>query len=84
MKTVRILIAAATLCSVAIPAAAQQAPPAEEPGWAKGRPKTDIAMKMAPVPAFPIPTAAADLPTKKFKHRTSRRNCREGAPPRYL
>ena len=38
-----------------------------EPGWAKGRPKTDIAMKMAPVPAFPIPTAAADLPTKKFK-----------------
>jgi len=24
-------------------------------------------MKMAPVPAFPIPTAAADLPTKKFK-----------------
>ena len=38
-----------------------------EPGWAKGRPKTDTAMKMAPVPAFPIPTAAADLPTKKFK-----------------
>ena len=39
----------------------------EEPGWAKGRPKTDTAMKMAPVPAFPIPTAAEDLPTKKFK-----------------
>lgn len=38
-----------------------------EPGWAKGRPKTDIAMKLAPVPAFPIPTAAEDLPTKKFK-----------------
>ena len=38
-----------------------------EPGWAKGRPKTDTAMKMAPVPAFPIPTAVADLPTKKFK-----------------
>ena len=28
-----------------------------EPGWAKGRPKTDIAMKLAPVAAFPIPTA---------------------------
>ena len=38
-----------------------------EPGWAKGRPKTDTAMKMAPVPAFPIPTAAELLPTKKFK-----------------
>jgi len=38
-----------------------------EPGWAKGRPKTDTAMKMAPVPAFPIPTAADQLPTKKFK-----------------
>ncbi len=38
-----------------------------EPGWAKGRPKTETAMKMAPVPAFPIPTAAEDLPTKKFK-----------------
>ena len=38
-----------------------------EPGWAKGRPKTDTAMKMAPVPAFPIPTAADQLPTKKLK-----------------
>ena len=42
---------------------------AEEPtpGWAKDRPKTETAMKLAPVPAFPIPTAAEDLPTKKFK-----------------
>ena len=32
-------------------AVAQQA--ADEPFWAKGRPKTDTAMKMAPVPAFP-------------------------------
>ena len=38
-----------------------------EPGWAKGRPKTDIAMKLAPVAAFPIPTAVDQLPTKKFK-----------------
>ena len=37
-----------------------------EPGWAKGRPKTETAMKMAPVPSFPIPTAADQLPTKKF------------------
>jgi hypothetical protein len=45
-----------------------QTPPAEEPGWAKGRPKAnDSAMKMAPVPAFPIPTAADKLPTAKFK-----------------
>ena len=42
---------------------------AEEPtpGWAKDRPKTETAMKLAPVPAFPIPTAIEDLPTKKFK-----------------
>jgi glucose/arabinose dehydrogenase len=55
---------------VAIPllfTAAQALAQEAEPGWAKGRPKTDIAMKMAPVPAFPIPTAVADLPTKKFK-----------------
>jgi len=45
---------------------AQQAP-ADEPGWAKGRPKTDTALKMAPVAAFPIPTAADQLPIKKFK-----------------
>ena len=39
----------------------------EEPFWAKGRPKTDTAMKMAPVPAFPIPTAADKLPINKIK-----------------
>jgi glucose/arabinose dehydrogenase len=47
------------------PAAAQQQE--EEPFWAKGRPKTDAAMKMAPVPAHPIPTAKDKLPVKKFK-----------------
>jgi glucose/arabinose dehydrogenase len=46
---------------------AQTPPPASEPGWAKGRPKTEQAMKMAPVPAFPVPTAADKLPTSKFK-----------------
>lgn len=54
------------------PAPAKPAPakPAaeEEPFWAIGRPKTNAdAMKMAPVPAFPIPTAADKLPIKKIK-----------------
>ena len=65
MIQIRALVALAGLCFAG--AAASQQAPAEEPGWAKGRPKTDIAMKMAPVPAFPIPTAADQLPTKKFK-----------------
>lgn len=55
----------ALLCAATAAWAQQQ--PAEEPGWAKGRPKTDTAMRMAPVPAFPIPTAADELPTRKFK-----------------
>ncbi len=57
------VVAALALLGAAIAASAQE----PEPGWAKGRPKTDTAMKMAPVPAFPIPTAADQLPTKKFK-----------------
>lgn len=56
---------AALLCAAA--AATAQQPPAEEPGWAKGRPKTEAAQRMAPVPAFPIPTAPDKLPTAKFK-----------------
>jgi len=63
MPYARSLVALATL-AVAVGAAwAQQ----EEPGWAKGRPKTETAMKMAPVPAFPIPTPADQLPVKKLK-----------------
>src|SRR6185369_13619203 len=65
MLQIRALAALAACCAAGV-ALAQQAP-AEEPGWAKGRPKTDTAMKMAPVPAFPIPTPADQLPTKKFK-----------------
>ena len=58
MKHVRSLVVLATLCCIGPPTLAQpKPPPAEEPGWAKGRPKTDTAMRMAPVPAFPIPTA---------------------------
>ena len=54
---------AALMCT----AAWAQTPPTEEPGWAKGRPKTEAAGRMAPVPAFPIPTAADKLPTAKLK-----------------
>lgn len=57
--------AAAVLALLGFGALAQQ--PAEEPFWAKGRPKTDTAMKMAPVAAFPIPTEADKLPLKKMK-----------------
>src|SRR6478736_7420113 len=73
MKKVRSCIALAMLSCVSFAALAQTTPaapapaPADEPGWAKGRPKTDEAMKMAPVPAFPIPTAPDKLPTAKFK-----------------
>jgi glucose/arabinose dehydrogenase len=65
MHQIRMLtiVAAVSLLGGTLAASAQEA----EPGWAKGRPKTETAMKMAPVPAFPIPTAAADLPIKKFK-----------------
>ena len=58
---------AQTTPAAAPASAAAPAPAAEEPFWAKGRPKTDTAMKMAPVPAFPIPTAADKLPLAKMK-----------------
>ncbi|MCC2635724.1 PQQ-dependent sugar dehydrogenase [Ramlibacter sp.] len=68
MKQFRALVVLATLCCTGLVAVAQTPPPAEEPGWAKGRPKANSeAMRMAPVPAFPIPTAADKLPTSKFK-----------------
>ena len=51
------------------PATSPAAPAAqEEPFWAKGRPRTDAtAMRMAPVPSFPIPTAVDKLPIAKLK-----------------
>src|ERR1043165_5991124 len=64
LRGVHSLIVLGVLCAVGA-VSAQQAQ--EEPGWAKGRPKTDAAMKMAPVPAFPVPTPADQLPVKKFK-----------------
>jgi glucose/arabinose dehydrogenase len=57
--------AAALLVLAATAGWAQKAE--EEPFWAKGRPKSDVAMKMAPVPAFPIATPADQLPVAKLK-----------------
>jgi glucose/arabinose dehydrogenase len=48
-------------------ATAAEPPKQEEPAWAAGRPQSESAMAMAPVPAFPIPTAPADLPLAKIK-----------------
>jgi glucose/arabinose dehydrogenase len=42
-------------------------PKEEEPFWAVGRPKTESALRMAPVPAFPIPTPADKLPLAKMR-----------------
>jgi glucose/arabinose dehydrogenase len=68
MHQVLVRIASAASVGIACFALSQQAiAQTEEPGWAKGRPKTETAMKMAPVPAFPIPTPADKLPTSKFK-----------------
>ena len=65
----RALLAAVITGFAFTPTLAQDKPKAEEePFWAIGRPKSsETAMKMAPVPAHPIPTAAGDLPVKKIK-----------------
>jgi glucose/arabinose dehydrogenase len=60
------LTVAMTLSAAAVLAA--DPPKAEEvPFWAIGMPKSDVASKMAPVPSFPIPTAADKLPVGKLK-----------------
>ena len=66
----RPVLAALFTMFVGLPLAAHaqtEAKKEEEPFWAKGRPGTDTAMKMAPVPAFPIPTPADKLPVSKMK-----------------
>jgi glucose/arabinose dehydrogenase len=62
----RAIAAAVTLTTLAAVAAD---PPAKEevPFWAVGRPGSEAAMKMAPVPAYPIPTSADKLPIGKMK-----------------
>jgi glucose/arabinose dehydrogenase len=61
-RLLSVIAAVSLLCAATVPSAQEP-----EPGWAKGRPKTETALKMAPVPAFPIPTPADQLPTRKFK-----------------
>ena len=61
----RRLAAAALLATLGASAFAQQ--PAEEPFWAKGRPKGGATATMAPVPAFPIATPADKLPVAQMK-----------------
>ena len=43
------------------------AKPAEVPFWAIGMPKDGPGKQMAPVPAYPVPTAADQLPVAKIK-----------------
>lgn len=59
-------IAGALILSVmsGVVCAQQGTTPAEEP-WAVGRPKADAALKLAPVAAFPVPTAPDKLPKLK-------------------
>lgn len=61
-----VMAIAMTMASSAVLAAD---PPKQEevPFWAIGMPKNDTASKMAPVPSFPIPTAADKLPVSKLK-----------------
>ncbi len=63
----RFHVAALTAALLTAATVFAQTPPAEEPFWAKGRPKNPTADKMAPVPSFPIPTAADQLPIAKIK-----------------
>ena len=49
------------------PATPQPPPKEEEPFWAVGRPKGGPGNQMAPVPPFPIPTPADQLPISKIK-----------------
>jgi glucose/arabinose dehydrogenase len=66
LLTAVMAISATSAWSQTTPAAA--APVAEEvPFWAIGMPKTGVGTKLAPVPSFPIPTAADKLPLSKLK-----------------
>ncbi len=57
-----------TLMALAIAAVASRAHVGdEEPFWAKGRPHSDAAGKMAPVAAKSIPTPTDKLPIGKIK-----------------
>ena len=63
----RTFVMAAALALLAAFSAWSQAKPEEVPFWAVGKPKNEAGAKMAPVPSFPIPTAADKLPISKMK-----------------
>jgi glucose/arabinose dehydrogenase len=63
----RLALAAAVSAAMLAASAFAQEKKEEVPFWAVGRPANDVAGKMAPVPAHPIPTAEKDLPLKKMK-----------------
>ena len=68
MKNAPKILAGLLFTCFALTAFAADPPKEEEPFWAKGRPKdSETAMKMAPVPAYPIPTPANKLPISKIK-----------------
>ena len=74
MARLAVLLLAILTCFgiMPLPARPQQqptAPPKEEevPFWAIGRPKTGAGAQMAPVPPFPVPTPAAQLPVGKIR-----------------
>jgi glucose/arabinose dehydrogenase len=54
-------------CAAGFSAAADAPKQEEVPFWAVGKPRSDAAGKLGPVPAFPIPTAADKLPVAKIK-----------------
>ncbi len=60
-------VAVAFACGSSVALAADPPKQEEVPFWAVGMPKNTTASKMAPVPAFPIPTAADKLPVNKLK-----------------
>jgi glucose/arabinose dehydrogenase len=66
MKKAAVPVLAALAAAIAVSSAFAQKKE-EEPFWAVGRPKGDATATMAPVPAFPVPTAADKLPVKKIK-----------------
>ena len=61
--------AVAAMLAMAAGMALAADPPKEEevPFWAVGKPKSDAGGKLAPVPSFPIATAADQLPLAKLK-----------------
>ena len=69
MKKAAYPVAVALAVALAAPAFAQKqdAAKTENEPWAQGRPKNDAALSFAPVPAYPIATAADKLPVAKIK-----------------